>query len=868
MDDLIPGDTEDFAEDFVLDNCATFGPNDISVFDVILPNTCDGSTLKRTFTLSFDQSGGGIGFVSCTREYFFAKIDTGAIIEARFTEPAPGVCIPEVILDTLLLPKRIVTIPTCNVSTDPLSIQAFFDVAATEDQDTDDDNIDPDEFDIDLVVENNEGTPFAFPHYYIDGRGPGGPFPQAVNNEVCNIVTGFTDQMTDACAVGCIGNSKTIRTWTVLDWCTGHFITYEQIIKVVDDIGPTFTFEPEALSVSVDPWKCSADVLLPLPKNLFDNCDENLTYEVTNVEGGLLVGGSAETGFIIRDVPIGMTTITLETADCCGNQTRAEIVITVADNTPPVAVTNEFIITSLTNVGNPVEGDENGVAKVFVSSIDNGSYDSCTPVVVEIRRMDSPCADSEEDLEYGDFVKFCCADLDGAEFVEIDIEFRVSDRNGNFNIGWSTVRLEDKSSPVTFCPEGLILTCEMDINDFDLTGLPEAFGACGPIDLMTDLQEVMDDTEPRNKPAGTPPTFDIDGDGAPDAVPAFNVSCGFGAIRRQFDCGDQWFVITPIDTFDQSTIVFPEDIVVDCAGFDTGEPTFEEPVCNLVGISVESDTFFFEDNACLTIVNRWSVIDWCTFDPTNPTAGGRFESIQTVKVIDTVDPVLTVTDSLCFGVLEECTSKGVVLTGSAEDNGDCASQTLSFEVVIDLNSTGDADFTFSSSVSSIIDGEPNPFFIPRAGNGELVSIVLPDGIPASKIYHRAVWRATDGCNNTTFVTRFFQIADKKAPTPFCLNLSSAVMVNGQVELWAVDFNNKSFDNCSDENTLLFTFTDVPPPPRCDEEYDREDAYDGTFWFYDSEVIEDDPTDNDCNFAGFGEYADFDEFGGQIHKWEP
>jgi len=172
------------------------------------------------------------------------------------------------------------------------------------------------------------------------------------------------------------------------------------------------------------------------------------------------------------------------------------------------------------------------------------------------------------------------------------------------------------------------------------------------------------------------------------------------------------------------------------------------------------------------------------------------------------------------------------------------------------------------TVYELVDGEPNPFYIPKSGNGEEISIVLPDGIMGSKVWHRAVWRAYDGCNNTSSVTRYFQIADKKAPTPYCLNLSSAVMQNGQVELWAIDFNVGSFDNCSDQSTLLYTFTDVPPPPRCDEEYDRADWYDTSFWYYDSAVIEDDATDNDCDIAGFGEYMDQGDYGGDVHRWEP
>jgi hypothetical protein len=55
------------------------------------------------------------------------------------------------------------------------------------------------------------------------------------------------------------------------------------------------------------------------------------------------------------------------------------------------------------------------------------------------------------------------------------------------------------------------------------------------------------------------------------------------------------------------------------------------------------------------------------------------------------------------------------------------------------------------------------------------------------------------------------VVDKKAPTPYCINISSAVMESaGTVELWAIDFDLGSFDNCSDQEALRFTFTDVAP----------------------------------------------------------
>ena len=404
----------------------------------------------------------------------------------------------------------------------------------------------------------------------------------------------------------------------------------------------------------------------------------------------------------------------------------------------------------------------------------------------------------------------------------------------------------------------MYLTCDMDYNNFDMTGgLPKFFGACGEAVVECDTLEVIENTEPRELRASD--GVFIDGAG-PIVAPEYDPSCGFGAIRRQFrDCGGgtQWFVILPVDPFDDSTIVWPGDVSVDCDAYDVGEPSWEEATCNLIGVSLESDTFLFEDGACFKILNHWSIINWCVYDPSNPTAGGRYNHTQTIKIIDTQDPVLTVVDSLCFAVDGSCLSSGVSMSASAVDEGDCASDWIKWQVSIDAYADWTEDFAYGTDQPRLLpNGDPNPYHIPATGNGEEATITLPDGIPSTKIWHRAVWRAYDGCGNTVSATRYFQIVDKKAPTPYCLNLSTAVMENGEVELWAIDFNVGSFDNCTDSDNLLFTFTDVPPPPRDDTEYDSTDDlmwYNGTFWYYDSTN---------------GDYEDIDAYGGDVHRWEP
>jgi len=56
------------------------------------------------------------------------------------------------------------------------------------------------------------------------------------------------------------------------------------------------------------------------------------------------------------------------------------------------------------------------------------------------------------------------------------------------------------------------------------------------------------------------------------------------------------------------------------------------------------------------------------------------------------------------------------------------------------------------------------------------------------------------------------VADKKAPTPYCVSVSTALMqTNPQmVELWAKDFDKGAFDNCSPKSKLYFTFDGAAP----------------------------------------------------------
>jgi hypothetical protein len=636
-----------------------------------------------------------------------------------------------------------------------------------------------------------------------------------LSDNICNLAVVFADQAIPACGPSCNGNSKVIRTWTIFDWCNaGASIEFTQIIRAQDTEAPTLTFDTDEITVSTSPWGCGSVFTPPSPSILHDNCDDNPTYTVVGPVGSTVNGNE------ISGLGIGTHVVTYFAEDCCGNVGTATVTVNVVDATPPVAVAVQNIVVSLTNDGN------GGQAKIFTNSVDNGSHDGCGPVTLEIRRDSDACdipgndtfnddgdtfdgssnpASARFDPDNGEHVKFCCEDVYGPNGVDADgdgindygivqVWLRVIDAHGNISDTWSDVRVEDKLAPALVCPADITIDCDVSESDTDVTGVAQAFNACDNAEVgFTDLG-------------------DID-------------NCNTGLIRRR------WFVVgTPSvfciqritkeagDPFDGDDIVFPPDVDTDCTdlGF-TGIPIFSSGACDLVAFSMESDTFLFDSGACLKILNRFSVIDWCQFDanavPGDANYGvGVWNHTQTIRVNDSDAPTLTCEDVMLEandhndvdGDGNICEAVGIQLSNSASDEGVCASNFLRWEAELDLWSDGIIDQVYSSNLPST-----SPYFIAPTSNGQDATITLSD-IDGSMANHSVVWKVSDGCGNVTSCTQNFMVTDKQGPTPYCVNLSTALMENGSVDLWAIDFNLGAFDNCSNAEDLRYTFSNVPP----------------------------------------------------------
>ncbi|MCB0642531.1 MAG: hypothetical protein KDC44_12870, partial [Phaeodactylibacter sp.] len=96
----------------------------------------------------------------------------------------------------------------------------------------------------------------------IDGE----PIPQSGS---CSISSLYADQVVPTC-----GNSFTVlRTWTVLEWCTGNLQQATQVIAVKDLVAPVLTGPDTLFMPANDPLSCTGTFLLP-QVTFSDNCSD------------------------------------------------------------------------------------------------------------------------------------------------------------------------------------------------------------------------------------------------------------------------------------------------------------------------------------------------------------------------------------------------------------------------------------------------------------------------------------------------------------------------------------------------------------------------------------------------------------------
>lgn len=298
------------------------------------------------------------------------------------------------------------------------------------------------------------------------------------------------------------------------------------------------------------------------------------------------------------------------------------------------------------------------------------------------------------------------------------------------------------------------------------------------------------------------------------------------------------------------------EVVLNCEEDLCSVPMWDESTCSLLGFSVETERFENTADACVKIVKTYTVVDWCNYDPAiSPTAG--IWEWTVVGIINDNNPPQLVTPDLndiaCSNVIE---ASAVASEFSTQPDGSiaefsCVTGNIQWVVLLDINNDGTYDREWNSNVAEdkntandplwsddneqeniaefgygIPDvrvgnkGDVDNAFGPKTRSGQTYTIKIRDYLASlGGVSHRILWQAQDNCGNISSSESFITIdgsQDDVKPTPYCLNLVTATLQPttgsnaSSFELFAKDIDAGSFDNCTAEEDLRFTFSNVPP----------------------------------------------------------
>ena len=597
----------------------------------------------------------------------------------------------------------------------------------------------------------------------------------------------------------CESSYKIIREWLIADWCTGQQVYCNQIIKVLDNDGPQVVCPPND-TFGVRPFECLGDAIAPNPLNYIlkgGECSSIVDVEVTVKRGApdCLPPASGVVGvtdgvirqsngdYLITDLPLGCSWITYKYTDACGNTSECTYDVFIEEDKKPVAVCDQHTVVTLSTTG---------TAKVFASTFDDGSYDNCEVDSFAVRRM-SPgtCgAGIADDTQFRNYVEFCC---DDAEEDFILVVFRVYDKSMNFNECMVEIKVVDKNAPVLECPPNIQVSCEYDFNDINVFG---------QVRMDENDREKIIINDPNNPNVGPNFNWGLDGfyyddcqaDIMYDEVDNRN-DCGVGQIRRTWTVSDanttvsctQVITFTDFEPFDGTGIRFPADRTLNSCPTDVDPDVTGRPFIPNVGncadllVTYDDQVYNIVQDACYKIIRTWTVVDWCN----NNLNTNKFTGTQVIKILNTEDPEFvsgignktfnTVTNSNCTGIAEL----------EVEVSDDCTPNSeLVLEYKIDLDKDGDIDFE-------------------QTGDSSLTATnTYPEGT------HEICWTVEDRCGNRLTECYDFTMRDGKKPTPYCRpGIVTVVMpTSGSIEIWASDFDDNSFDNCTQSGDLRFSFS--------------------------------------------------------------
>ena len=506
----------------------------------------------------------------------------------------------------------------------------------------------------------------------LRSTGSGEPNVTGLKNGVCKFAVTHSDQVLEACdGVSTDVVFKILRTWTVLNLCSGVIENKIQVVSVKDKIDPvidlsnydaTFTFN-ETIS-SASHTECSFTGLIPVPDH-FDNCSgiKSFTLQIWTDAIGFIVNGIPVTnnsGSLIGwNIPFSILNsdnnklLYFTVVDKCGNESTESISFDLEDNTPPVPICRELTQVSLNSY-------DEGLSEVLADYFNEASYDDCGSVFFKVRKMElGTCDDANinkpEEIEYergtrcnisdpqewfDEDVVFCCEEVG----TTVNVILRVYDRNPVCN-GWSSVPSLQNAEGTHFDPpcypvcdlggvttEGLSLDNRY-YNDCMIEVLVEDKSrpdCVAPDDVWTDCSKVpenidWDDSDQLDDLFGGGRAIDNCGADLTSTARVNLDLCGVGNVIRTFRARDAYGNVGAntcrqtimIQTITDYCLTLPADFEDECTNNNApSDLTYVETGCDLLAVSVEENELLAGSNGdeCKKIVRTWSVINWCEYD--------------------------------------------------------------------------------------------------------------------------------------------------------------------------------------------------------------------------------------------------------------
>lgn len=680
------------------------------------------------------------------------------------------------------------------------------------------------------------------------------------------LVSVHCDGQIPTCKPGVDNVYKQVCHWTVADWCDGTklYDEFSQILDVKDDTAPT-VIAGNAYFDS-DPFDCTASLVVG-PASFIEDCSGIVEWttiveygEVSHYDGFFDRVEVEANGVSLDDIPSGAEVkITWRATDGCHNIGEISTMLSPMDESVPVCIANDEIIVGLI-VNDPVA--HTLAARVYAEDIDDSSYDNCQEIELLIRRSDEKLAYFAAGLDPEDlwapYVEFTEEDLEeGACEATIKVELLVREaRLGGLSTEcFGHVTIENKTTPVAEAPADIYTDCTDHKPAF---GEVKLWGGCdNQVEVET---EVFSDDDCNYgyvyharrkwtpftevdgvKQYGTPVYQTIKVENVHDVKIAFpidmEVSCTVGDaipapltiddMLTDYGCGD-WGVIVNDRYFNaegqagcqkiireyeftnwcnwdyyKSEIAIvnrPDDLILDDAGqvffrYQDADLNGENDIDDADAADMDIyDQFagYVNDGAFVLIDNFDRPDDLKNHVGNDGINGrrvnyvdgyhyGRFIYRQIIKITDEKAPELTggIESVTCNPLAGNCdVVTDVVATFTATD--ECSDVDLSYQLIV-----GPTDEKISDPYGSI--------------SGNTITGTYPTGT------HTFVVTARDGCNNITVKKFEFTAGEEcKKPTPVCLATFTALMENGNIEIWASDIESgSSYDNCTAYEDLVF-----------------------------------------------------------------